>query len=44
MNTTKLKQIGFIAAVALGGLMLVNTLAKRSAAVAKVRDTVNNGL
>lgn len=44
MDTKKLKQVGFIGAVALGALLLVNTLAKKSAAVAKVRDTVNNGL
>lgn len=44
MNSAKVKQIAFIGAVALGAVMLVNSLAKRSAMVAKLKDTVNNGL
>lgn len=44
MNTAKLKQIAFIGAVALGAVMLMNTLAKRSALAAKAKETVNNGL
>jgi hypothetical protein len=44
MNTAKLKQIGFIAAVALGATLVMNTLAKKSSAVASLNDTVKNGL
>lgn len=40
----KAKQIGFIAAVALGAVMLLNTLAKRNAVAAKVQQKVAYGL
>lgn len=44
MNTDKLKKIGMTMLVALGGILLLNTIAKRSTAAAKLRDTVNTGL
>lgn len=44
MDTKKLKQLAFTGGVALAAVLILNTLAKRSATVAKVRDTVNNGI
>lgn len=44
MSTDKLKKIGITMLVALGGYMLLNTLAKRNATVATIKNTVDNGL
>lgn len=44
MDKKKLQQIAFIAAVSLGTTLLLNTLAKRSGAVAGVKKAVDAGL
>lgn len=44
MDTKKLKQVGFTAGIALAAILILNTIAKRVAPVAKLRDTVNSGL
>lgn len=44
VNTAKIKQIAFIGAVALGAVMLLNTLAKRSTLAAQAKSKVDNGL
>jgi hypothetical protein len=40
----KAKQVGFIAMIALASVTMVNTLAKRNATAAKLRDKMANGL
>lgn len=44
MNKAKMKQIAFIAGVALATTLVMNSLAKRVAPVAKLKSTVDNGL
>jgi hypothetical protein len=44
MNKAKLKQIGFIALVAVGTTLVINSLAKRAAPVAKLKSTIDSGI
>ena len=44
VSMKKLAPYGVTAGVALAAILLLNTFAKRSATVAKVRNTVNQGL
>lgn len=44
MNKAKMKQVGFIALVAVGATLALNTVAKRFAPAAKIKQTVDNGL
>ena len=44
MNKAKMKQIAFIAGVALATTFVMNTLAKRAAPVAKLKTTIDSGL